>query len=307
MPDLLDVGGISPGMRKRLEEVFTIHPLEDYPADRITHVITNGGVGIDNDLMAALPQLKMIASTGVGYDVIDAAEAARRGIVVTHTPGALNGEVATTAVMLMLACYRALLRDDRWVREGMWAANGAPPLTRSPDGQVVGILGLGRIGEEIARRLGPWAPTILYHNRTPKDVPYRYCDDLLEMAAACDTLICAAPGGEGTQHLVDADVLAALGPEGTLINVGRGSVVDEAALVSALQTGKLGWAGLDVFEDEPNVPRALCEMPNVVLMPHAGSATTETRRAMVRLTAENLLQHHRDGTVLTPVPECAHL
>lgn len=307
MPDLLQIGGITEAMRDRLAEVFTVHQLEDFDAEKITHIVTNGADGVDPELMAALPNLKIISGYGVGYDAIDANEARRRGIIVTHTPNVLNSEVATTAVMLMLACYRELIRDDRWVREGMWEANGAAPLTRSPDNQTVGILGLGRIGQAIADKLAPWNPTILYHTRSKKDVPYTYYDDLIAMARDCDTLICITPGGQGTQHLVNADVIEALGPEGTLINVARGSVVDEAALITALQTGKLGWAGLDVFEDEPRVPQALRDLPNVVLLPHMGSATVETRAAMGALTVDNLLQFEKDGTVITPVPECAHL
>lgn len=294
-------------MRDRLAEVFTIHQPDDFDAEKITHIVTNGADGVDPALMAALPNLKIISGYGVGYDAVDANEAARRGIIVTHTPNVLNSEVATTAVMLMLACYRELIRDDRWVREGMWEANGAAPLTRSPDNQTVGILGLGRIGQAIADKLAPWNPTILYHARSKKDVPYAYYDDLIAMARDCDTLICITPGGPGTQHLVNADVIEALGPEGTLINVARGSVVDETALITALQTGKLGWAGLDVFEDEPRVPQALRDLPNVVLLPHMGSATVETRAAMGALTVDNLLQFQKDGTVITPVPECAHL
>lgn len=307
MPDLLQIGMITEAMRDRLAEVFTIHQLDDYDAEKITHIVTNGADGVDPALMAALPNLRIISGYGVGYDAVDADEAARRGIIVTHTPNVLNSEVATTAVMLMLACYRELLRDDRWVREGMWEANGAAPLTRSPDNQTVGILGLGRIGQAIADKLAPWNPTILYHARSKKDVPYAYYDDLIAMARDCDTLICITQGGQGTQHLVNADVIEALGPEGTLINVARGSVVDETAMIGALQTGKLGWAGLDVFEDEPRVPQALRDLPNVVLLPHVGSATVETRAAMGALTVDNLLQFEKDGTVITPVPECAHL
>lgn len=307
MPDLLQIGGITQAMRDRLAAVFTIHQLDDFEPEKITHIVTNGADGVAPELMAALPNLKIISGYGVGYDAVDAVEAARRGIVVTHTPNVLNAEVATTAVMLMLACYRALIRDDRWVRDGLWAAKGAAPLTRSPDNQTVGILGLGRIGQAIAEKLAPWQPRILYHARSRKDVPYTYYDDLTAMARDCDTLICITPGGQGTRHLVNADVIEALGPEGTLINVARGSVVDQAALIAALQGGRLGWAGLDVFADEPHVPQALRDLPNVVLLPHVGSATVETRAAMGALTVDNLLQYERDGSVITPVPECAHL
>lgn len=307
MADLLQIGSITGEMQARLEEVFTLHQLSSYPAEQITHIVTNGGDGVPADVMAGLPNLRMISGYGVGYDAVDVKEAVRRGIVVTHTPDVLNEEVATTAVMLLLACYRELLRDDAHVRSGLWAANGNPPLTRSMEGQTIGILGLGRIGMAIAQKLAPWKPTILYHTRNRKDVEYTYYDDLIAMAGDADVLICITPGGPQTHHLVSADVIEALGPDGTLINVSRGSVVDEAAMIVALQNGTLGWAGLDVFENEPEVPAALRDLPNTVLLPHVGSATRETRAAMGRLTVDNLLQHLRDGTVLTPVPECADM
>lgn len=294
-------------MRERLETAFTIHQTKRYNADEITHVVTNGHDGVKPELMASLTNLQVISGYGVGYDAIDAVEAARRGIIVTHTPNVLNQEVATTAVMLMLACYREMLRDDAYVRSGAWETKGNTPLTRSADNQTVGILGLGRIGQAIADKLAPWNAKIVYHTRTQKDVPYTYYDNLTEMAHDCDVLICITPGGESTHHIVNADVIAALGAQGTLINVSRGSVVDETALITALQDGTLGWAGLDVFDAEPKVPQALRDLPNTVLLPHVGSATIETRMAMGDLTVDNLLQHLKDGTVISPVPECADL
>lgn len=311
MPDLLLIGGATDTMLARLADAFAIHRWADHDIGwlkqngaAITHVATNGHDGVPAEVMAALPNLQVISCYGVGYDAIDTREAVRRGIMVTHTPDVLNAEVATTAVLLMLACYRELLRDDAWVRSGDWAAKGGASLTRSAEGQVVGMLGMGRIGQEIARKLAPWNPTILYHSRSPKDVPHEYVDDLVAMARRADVLICITPGGAATRHLVNAEVIAALGPAGTLINVARGSVVDEAALTHALEDGTLGWAGLDVFEHEPKVPASLRARPNVVLLPHAGSATVETRAAMGALTVDNLLQHLADGTVRTPVPEC---
>lgn len=307
MPDLLQIGGITDDMRARLEAAFTIHQLDDFDPDKITHVITNGHDGVKPDLMASLNNLQAVSGYGVGYDAIDAVAAAARGIKVTHTPNVLNEEVATTAVLLFLACYRELLRDDAYARSGAWEANGGAALTRSADNQTIGILGLGRIGQAIADKLAPWNPTIVYHARSKKDVPYTYYDNLIEMAHECDTVICITPGGASTNKIVNADVMEALGPNGTLINVSRGSVVDEVALIGALSTGKLGWAGLDVFEGEPHVPAALRALPNTVLLPHVGSATVETRAAMGKLTVDNLLQHLKDGTVISPVPECAHL
>jgi len=307
MPDLLQIGGITDTMKERLEAAFTIHQTNRYNVDEITHIVTNGHDGVKPDLMASLPNLKMISGYGVGYDAIDADEAARRGIIVTHTPNVLNEEVATTAVLLMLMCYREALRDDAYARTGAWEAKGGAPLTRSPENQTVGILGLGRIGQAIADKLAPWSPTIVYHTRSEKDVPYTYYDNLVAMAHDCDVLICITPGGASTNKIVNAEVMEALGPTGTLINVARGSVVDEAAMIDALSSGRLGWAGLDVFEAEPHIPEALSALPNTVLLPHVGSATVETRVAMGALTVDNLLQHLKDGTVISAVPECAHL
>ena len=305
MPDLLQISGITDAMKARLEAAFTIHQLTDFPADKITHVVTNGHDGVNPDLMASLPNLKVISGYGVGYDAIDATEAVRRGIVVTHTPNVLNQEVATTAILLMLSCYRQVLRDDAYVRSGDWETKGGAPLTRSADNQTVGILGLGRIGQAIAGKLAPWGTKIVYHSRTKKDVAYTYYDNLLAMAHDSDVIICITPGGPSTNKIVNAEVMNALGSNGTLINVSRGSVVDETALIDALESGALGWAGLDVFEGEPHVPERLRALPNVTLLPHVGSATHETRTAMGGLTVDNLLQHLKDGTVVTAVPECA--
>ena len=276
--------------------------LKDH-AEGIEYVVTNGQDGLASPLMASLPNLKLITCYGVGYEGINVKAAAERGIFVSHTPDILNNEVATTAILLMLACYRNLLADDQYVRSGAWAKNGPAPLSRTADGQKVGILGLGRIGKAVAQKLSVFGADISYHGRNRQDVAYRYCPDLVDMAHACDVLICVMPGGAQTRHIVNKEVIEALGPEGTLINVGRGSSVDETALLQALHSGKLGWAGLDVFEDESNVPSALCAMNNVVLLPHAGSATKETRAAISALVRENLLCHKREGRVLTPVPE----
>lgn len=313
MPDLLIIGNMATPMQNQLAAHFALHKLNEIEnidqwitatGPQIEYVATTGFDGIKNETMAALPNLKMISSNGVGYDKIDAAAANARGIMVTHTPNVLNAEVATTALMLMLATYRELLRDDAYIRAGRWAKEGSPPLSRSADHQTVGILGLGRIGQAIADKLAPFNANIIYHTRRKKDVPYPYYDNLVAMAHASDVLICITPGGPSTHKIVDEEVINALGPQGTLINVSRGSVVDEAALVAALQEGRLGWAGLDVFENEPHVPEALIALPNVVLMPHMGSATVETRAAMEQLTIDNLVQFLSDGSVHTPVPEC---
>jgi lactate dehydrogenase-like 2-hydroxyacid dehydrogenase len=308
MPDLLQIGGITDTMRDRLSEHFTIHKLDDaaYPAEAITHIATNGHDGVPADVMAACPNLKMVSCYGVGYDAIDTKAAADRGILVTHTPDVLNAEVASTTILLMLASFRNFLEDEAHARSGAWEQGGAP-LSRSADNRRVGILGLGRIGQAIADKLAAFNADIHYHTRTKKDVPYTYHASLTDMAQAVEVLICITPGGPSTYRIVNAEVMDALGSEGTLINVSRGSVVDEPAMVQALQEGRLGYAALDVFEAEPKIPDALKTMSNVVLLPHVGSATHETRAAMGGLVVDNLIAHLTTGKVHTPVPETAHL
>ena len=316
MAELLLIGDVTDTMRARLAAKFTIHELADMadPLEwlsihgaKIQYVSTNGQDGIRPEYVEAMPNLKLISCYGVGYDAIDTAQAVSRGIWVTHTPNVLNAEVATTALMLMLACYRNLLADDAYVRSGKWQTDGNAPLTRTADNRTVGIVGLGRIGQAIADKLAPFNAKILYHARNEKPVKYTYYSDLTEMARDSEVLICITPGGPSTQKLVNADVINALGPKGILINVSRGSVVDETALIAALEEGRLGAAGLDVFEQEPKVPAALRALSNVVLLPHVGSATHETRAAMGALTVDNLLQHFEQGTVISPVPECAKM
>lgn len=308
MPDLLQIGGITDTMRDRLAAHFTIHRLSEsaYPAEAITHIATNGHDGVPEDVMVACPNLKMVSCYGVGYDAIDTKAAAERGILVTHTPDVLNAEVASTTILLMLASFRNFLHDEAHARSGRWEQGGAP-LSRSADNRRVGILGLGRIGQAIADKLEAFSAEIHYHSRNKKDVPYTYHASLTEMSKAVEVLICITPGGPSTHRIVNAEVMEALGPDGTLINVSRGSVVDEPAMVQALQDGRLGYAALDVFEAEPKIPDALKSMPNVVLLPHVGSATHETRAAMGALVVDNLIAHLTTGKVLTSVPETAHL
>lgn len=315
-PKLLQIGPLTERMKSHLEAEFEIVPLpmDDTQAafiaehaESFTAVVNVGHYGVPPDLMAALTNLKIISNYGVGYDTIDAAAAAKRGIVVTHTPEVLNDEVANTAILLWFAVSRRLVPYDAYVRAGRWEKEGNTPLTHSVQGRTVGIVGLGRIGQAIADRLAVFDATVVYHARSEKDVPYRYYGDLTEMAKECDVMIVITPGGPETKHLVNSDVIAALGPEGILVNVARGTVVDESALVQALKDGKLGGAGLDVFEAEPKVPEALFAMDNVVLQPHVGSATHETRQAMGDLTCENLTRWLKDGTTVTPVPECKDL
>jgi lactate dehydrogenase-like 2-hydroxyacid dehydrogenase len=258
---------------------------------------------IDSAFMSRLPKLEIVSSFGVGYDHIDAAWAGARGIIVTHTPDVLNEEVADTAMGLLLCTVRQLPQADRFVRSGEWV-KGEFPHTPTLRDRTVGIVGLGRIGKSIARRLEAAAVKLAYHGRSEQpDVSYRYYPDLVAMARDVDVLLVITPGGPGTRHLVNAAVLEALGPQGILINVARGSVVDEAALIDALQKKTIYSAGLDVFADEPNVPRELIEMEQVVLLPHVGSASVHTRRAMDQLVVDNLLAWADGRPPLTPVPE----
>jgi lactate dehydrogenase-like 2-hydroxyacid dehydrogenase len=258
---------------------------------------------VDAELMRRLPKLEIVVGFGVGYDHIDAAWAGRRGIVVTHTPGVLNEDVADLAIALTLAATRRLPQAERHLREGRWSS-AAFPLTASLRGRVMGILGLGRIGKAIARRAEAFGLNVVYHGRRKQDgVAYPYCATPLALAEACDILMVAAPGGPETRHVVDAPVLAALGRDGVLVNIARGSLVDEAALIAALGDGAILAAGLDVYEHEPNVPAALMALDNVVLLPHVGSATRHTRMAMANLVVDNLLSWVDGKGPLTPTPE----
>ncbi|GGK52422.1 2-hydroxyacid dehydrogenase [Salinarimonas ramus] len=259
---------------------------------------------IDDAFMGRLPHLEIVASFGVGYDHVDAHAAARRGVVVTNTPDVLTEEVADLTLGLLLATVRRLPQAERYLREGRWKAQGSFPLSPTLRTRTIGILGYGRIGKAIARRLDAFGVTVVYHGRRRQEgVPHRHYDSLVEMARAVDTLICVAPGGAGTRHLVSTQVLEALGPDGVLINVGRGSVVDEAALIAALDKGTILTAGLDVFEDEPNVPAALLARDDVVLLPHVGSASVHTREAMGALVVDNLVSWFEGAGPLTPVEE----
>jgi lactate dehydrogenase-like 2-hydroxyacid dehydrogenase len=265
--------------------------------------VATGGTLVDGEFLDKLPAVKLVASFGVGYDRIDATAAAERGVVVTNTPGVLDAEVADTALGLLLMAVRELPQAERHLRDGKWK-DGAYPLTRATmHGRRMGILGLGRIGQAIADRVAPFGISVAYHNRSQKDVAYRYYPSLLEMARDVDILMIVIPGGDSTRHLVDAEVLKALGPDGIVINVARGTVVDEQALVDALRTNTILSAGLDVFEHEPDVHPDLLTLPNAVLLPHVGSATIPTRNAMAGLVVDNLRSWLSNGTALTPVPE----
>lgn len=312
MTPLLVLCPITDDMRTRLAQRFAVTVAADIPdmqawltqaGAEVPCVLTDGHIGVPADVLAGLPELAFISCYGVGYDGIDMAAVTARGIPVSHTPGVLNDEVATTAVLLYLACWRNLEQQMAQARSGRWATAGGLPLARSADGRTVGILGLGRIGQAIATKLQAFGAMILYHGRSPKNVPYTFEPDLTEMARKVDCLISVVPGDASTRHMINADVIRAIGPAGYLVNVGRGSTVDETALIAALEAGEIAGAGLDVFEAEPKIPAALRALPNVVLTPHIGSATVETRQAMGNLAIDNLFAWDAAAPLLTPVPE----
>jgi len=259
-------------------------------------------VPVARHLIEALPNLEIIAQFAVGTDNIDLTAAKERGIAVTNTPDVLTECTADTALALFLAVTRRICEADMYVRVGQWRLNSPPPLGRSPKGKRVGIVGMGRIGQAIASRLEPFGAKIAYYGPRKKDgVSYPFEPDLQKLAENSDYLILSCPGGAATRHLVNAPVLKALGPDGYLINVARGSVVNEEDLVRALQEKTIAGAGLDVYTSEPNVPPELVKMDNVVLLPHIGSATVETRTVMGQLVVKNLLAHFSGNPLLTPV------
>lgn len=315
-PEILILGsGWMPAVSEALERHFVCHhlaqPAQEAPGAgaasidavgaRVRAVFTSGTVGIDAGLAARLPRLEIVAVHGVGVDAVDVAALAARAIPVTNTPDVLTDDVADLAVALLLAAARRLPMLDRYVRAGDWEARRPLAPSRALRGKVAGILGLGRIGQAVATRLEGFGMQVRYHQRSTARVAYPRSASVLELARASDYLVVCAPGGAGTRHLVDAAVIDALGPEGTLVNIARGSLVDEAALAAALGQGRLGAAALDVFEDEPRVAPALKTMDNVVLAPHVGSFTLEARTAMGMLAIDNLLAHFAGAPLPTPV------
>ena len=269
---------------------------------RVRGLVQGGGTATPTALLDSLPALEIISVFGVGYDGVPTDYCRKRGIKVTNTPDVLTDDVADVAVALILMTGRGFVRANRFVHAGEWLRRG-PELTMKLGGRSVGILGLGRIGKAIAQRVRAMQMHVAYTGRKPQDVEYEYVADLKSLAAQVDFLVVACPGGPATRHLVDEGVLAALGRKGTLINIARGSIVDEAALARALANGTIQGAGLDVFEDEPNIPDALLASDNAVLLPHVGSATRETRQAMGDLCKANLDRWFAERSVLTLIPE----
>tara|TARA_R110002020_G_scaffold316361_2_gene531458 strand:+ start:2763 stop:3737 length:975 start_codon:yes stop_codon:yes gene_type:complete len=314
-PTILIPGGINPRVRSRVEAEFDAIAIETAdPAllDAGTRAKVTGIASatiIDAGFIDAFPNLAIIANFGVGYDVVDARHAASRGVMVTNTPDVLSDEVADTTVGLLLNTLRELPKAETYLRAGRWAAEGPYPLTSlTLRGRTVGIFGLGRIGLAIARRLEAFGLPIHYHTRNKRnDVDYTWHDTLGGLAKAVDTLVVVVPGGAATEKAVNADILDALGAQGVLISVGRGSTLDEDALIVALRERRIAAAGLDVFAHEPNVPQALMDLPNACLLPHVASASVSTRNAMADLVVDNLAAWLDGRPALTPVPECAGL
>ena len=311
-PSILSVAKLSPLLASQLDAAFTVHDRlhQTDPAafaaaaPAIRAIAASGESKVGAELIAQLPKLEIISVMGVGYDGIDVAAAKARGAVVTHTPNVLNDDVADLAIGLMLSAARQLPAADRYVRAGSWP-NGPMPLARKMSGARLGLVGMGRIGQAIAHRAAAFGMSIAYTARSARPaLPFRYLPSATALAAESDYLVVITPGGAGTLKLINAEVLTALGSKGILVNVARGSVVDEAALIDALERGVIGGAGLDVFESEPNVPERLRALPHVVLAPHIGSATSQTRQAMADLAFGNLQAHFAGRPLLSPVPEC---
>jgi hydroxypyruvate reductase len=293
-----------------LQAEFSAHLLADAPdrnaflkqhAAAVRGLATFGPMPVDAKLMDALPELEIIANFGVGVDAINLDDAKKRGIIVTNTPDVLNEAVADTALALILNTVRRFPQSEVYLRGGNWAARGPYPLANDVGGKTLGVLGLGRIGEAIAKRAIACGMQIRYHNRNKKDVAYPYDPDPVALAGNSDVLLVVTPGGAGTSKIVNAKVLDALGPQGYVVNIARGSVIDEPVLLRYLQEKKIAGAGLDVFADEPRVPPEFFTLDNAVLFPHVGSATQETRKAMGDLQIENLRLHFAGKPVKTRV------
>lgn len=308
---VLIIGALLPSLQEAVETHFDATRFWELPdqdtwlaqnGERIKAIVTSGALGASSEVIAKLPKLEAIFSFGVGYDSIAVDAARDRGIIVTNTPEVLDDCVADTAMALTLDVMRRYSEADRFLRAGQWP-KGKFPLASKIGNKKIGIVGLGNIGEAIAKRATAFDMQVLYHNRKPKaGVAYQYYADLDAMITDCDVLVLAVPGGKSTEGLIDAKRLGLLGGKGFLVNIARGSVVDQAALIDALREGRIAGAGLDVYEDEPNVPQALIEMDNVVLLPHLASGTHETRQAMGDLVWSNIKgYYHNDRKVLTPI------
>jgi lactate dehydrogenase-like 2-hydroxyacid dehydrogenase len=304
MIDILQLVQLRPEVQKELAAKYKLHSKADFEkvCGIVRGAVTNGHSGPPPEMIDRMPKLEIIASASVGYDGIPVEYARFKGIPVTNTPDVLNDDVADLAIGLMIMTARRLVASDRYVRAGRWDKEGDYPLAQKASGKRVGILGMGRIGKEIGKRAEAMNNTVSYHSRNPvKDVSWKYYPDLVELAKDSDFLIVIIPSTPQTQKIVSKAVIEALGPTGILVNVARGAVVDEDALLDALKAGKVGGAGLDVFVNEPTVPADFFAMDNVVVQPHVGSATHETRRAMSQLVLDNLDAHFAGKPLLTEI------
>ncbi len=312
--DLLIYGPIRPILENGFSDQYVVHRAEgraelDQLSPEVKEklrgiAVTYHTVPANKEALSQFPKLEMVASFGVGYDHVDSTYAREHGIVVTNTPDVLTEEVADVAMGLLIATLREFVKADKYLRSGLWQTQNYPLSVGSLRDRKVGFVGMGRIGQAIARRLEASRVPVVYHSRKPAaGVSYQHYPDLIEMAKAVDTLVIIVPGGASTAKIVNADVLKALGPRGVLINVARGSVVDEPALVAALKSGTILAAGLDVFANEPSVPDEMKAMQNVVLLPHIGSASVVTRNAMDQLVVDNLKNWFAGKAPLTPVAE----
>jgi lactate dehydrogenase-like 2-hydroxyacid dehydrogenase len=315
-PDVMMLYPQRPTAMEQLEAAYTLHRwdlAEDKPGFLARHgascraIATNGHAPVSREMIDAMPALEIVACSSAGFEAFDVAALAERRIALTNTSVALSGDVADTAIMLMLAARRSMVQADAYVRSGDWARRGMFPLQRTLFGRSLGIVGMGTIGQAIARRAEAMDLRVSYWNRRPKDLPWPFQPDLAQLARECDNLIVIVAGGEGTRHLIDATVMEALGPDGLLVNVSRGSVVDEEALIVALTDGRLGSAALDVYASEPDADARLTALPNVTLYPHHASGTVETRDAMAQLLVDNLAAYYSKRPLLTPVDLSAYL
>jgi lactate dehydrogenase-like 2-hydroxyacid dehydrogenase len=299
-----------PDAMAQLEAAYTLHRFDQAQdkgaflaefGPRCRAIVTNGHAKLDRSMLDAMPNLGIVACSSAGFETFDLAGLAMRGISLTNTSAALSDDVADAAIMLLLAARRNLVDAHAYVRSGDWARKGMFPLQHTITGRRLGVVGMGTIGRAIAKRASALNMKVDYWNRSAKDVPWDYQADLLALARDSDNLVVIVAGGEGTRGLISAEVMDALGPQGLLINVSRGSVVDEKAMIAALAEGRLGAAALDVYADEPNPDSRLVGLPNVTLFPHHASGTVETRDAMAQLAVDNLAAFYAGKPLLTPV------
>ena len=309
-PHILQMGSYPDWDQGPLEAAFHVHRYDQAPdkaaflaqvGPQIKGIATNGGTGVSGTLIAACPKLQIISVYGVGFDAVDIAACQARGIHVTNTPDVLTGDVADLAVGMMLAQARGMVAAEHWARSGDWVAKGGFPLMRRVFGMKAGILGLGRIGQAVAKRLAAFDMDIAYSAQSPKDTPWEFIADPVALAERSDFLFITLAASSATRHIVNAQVLQALGPQGMIINVSRAANIDEDALLHALASGGVGAAALDVFEGEPALDPRFLTLPNVLLQPHIGSGTFETRKAMGQLMRDNLSAHFAGLPLLTPV------